>query len=345
MIFSDSRFPESNPSDLLSRRDGIYASDLLITAIAKLNIFNWLAANPADLHGVCTRLGIAERPADVMLTLFVAMRLLNRMNGRYTLTEKSREFLSCESPWDLTPYFASLEERPICQEIFRVLREDRPFSWGNRLGEEEWAKAMEREDFAATFTAAMDSRGAYLAPAMARVLQCEGRTRLLDIAGASGIYACAVVAEHPHLQAAVFEKPPVDRVARAAIAKYGFSDRVSVIAGDMFAQALPTGFDLHLYSNVLHDWNENDARHLLDKSFIALPPGGTVVIHDVHLSRDKSGPIEMAEYSVLLMLSSQGKCYSEAEMEAMLQSAGFINVTYAPTVAFRSVIFAERPRR
>jgi hypothetical protein len=150
-------------------------------------------------------------------------------------------------------------------------------------------------------------------------------------------------AEYPQLQAAVFEKPPVDRVARTAVAKYGFAERVSVVAGDMFADSLPAGFDLHLYSNVLHDWNERDARILLQKSFAALPPRGMLVVHDAHLSKDKTGPIEIAEYSVLLMLSSQGKCYSVDEMENMLQSVGFTRITYVPTVAFRSVITAEKP--
>ena len=80
---------------------------------------------------------------------------------------------------------------------------------------------MEREDFAAQFTAAMDCRGTLLGPAMAKKLDLSQSTALLDVAGGSGIYACAVVTRHPHLRAAVFEKPPVDRIAREAIAKQG----------------------------------------------------------------------------------------------------------------------------
>lgn len=32
-------------------------------------------------------------------------------------------------------------------------------------------------------------------------------------------------------------------------------DRIDVITGDMFAEPLPAGFDVHLYSHVLHDWD------------------------------------------------------------------------------------------
>ena len=49
---------------------------------------------------------------------------------------------------------------------------------------------------------------------MAQKLDCSGHHRLLDIAGGSGIYACALVARHPHLRAAVLEKPPVDAITR-----------------------------------------------------------------------------------------------------------------------------------
>jgi hypothetical protein len=340
---ADAGFPATDPSDLLRRRDGLYAPDLLITAVAHLDLFNRLAAAPLGLKEICSALGIAGRPADVMLTLFRAMKLVELERRRYGLTRLAEDFLTASSPWDLSPYLASLKERPICHDILQVLRSDRPFGWANSQKQDEWARAMEKEPFASAFTAAMDSRGAYLAPAMARTLPCAGRHHLLDIAGGSGIYACAAVVQHPHLQAAVLEKPPVDRVAGRAIERQGLSDRVAVVAGDMFADDLPEGFDLHLFSNVLHDWGEETVAGLLQKSFAALPAGGRVVIHDAHLQTDKSGPLEVAEYSVLLMLASEGKCYSVGEMEEMLLSAGFEGVEYHPTAAFRSLIVADKP--
>lgn len=262
----------------------------------------------------------------------------------YSLTDLAREHLLRDSAWDLGPYFSSLKERPICKDILTVLRSDQPFGWASNQDEKEWATAMEKEDFAEAFTAAMDSRGAYLAPAMAKRLDCTHRHKLLDIAGGSGIYACAVVTENPHMEAAVLEKPPVDQVAHLAISKRGLADRVAVIVGDMFQDALPPGFDLHLYSHVLHDWDEDAVQTLLHKSFAALPPGGLVAIHDTHLRADKRGPLAVAEYSVLLMLSTQGKCYSLGELQRMLETIGFTEPQYLPTAADRSLILAQKPK-
>jgi predicted O-methyltransferase YrrM len=86
------------------------------------------------------------------------------------------------------------------------------------------------------------------------------------------------------------------------IAKRGYSDRVDVMAGDMFADALPRDHDIHLFSNVLHDWDVEKVRPLLAASFAALPSGGLLVIHDAHLNADKS-----AQYRIILEIFARSK--------------------------------------
>lgn len=334
--------PRTDPTDLLRARDGIYAADLLIAAVGWLDFFTWLSDNSSDIGGICDSLHLARRPADVMLTLFTATGLIKNERGTFSLTDLAREFLVKGSPWDLRPYFASQKERPTCKAMLDVLRTGKPAGWGSKEDEEEWARAMEREDFAESFTAAMDSRGAYLAPAVAAKLDCAGYEGLLDVAGGSGMYACAIVAENAHLRAAVLERPPVDRVVRYALARKGLADRVSVIAGDMF-EGLPSGYDVHLFSNVLHDWDKPAVQTLLERSFDALAPGGMIVIHDAHINADKTGPLPVAEYSVLLMFSTEGKCYSVKEIGDFLEGMGFVEAQYVTTVAYRSLIMAKKP--
>jgi hypothetical protein len=140
----------------------------------------------------------------------------------------------------------------------------------------------------------------------------------------------------------VLEKPPVDRIAAAAIAKRGYAENVGVHAADMLATPFPAMADAHLYSNVLHDWGEPVVRELLNKSFAALPPGGLVMIHDAYLNAAKNGPLHVAEYSVLLMHSSEGRCYSVVEMERYLTDAGFRDVSYVPSAAVRGVVTASK---
>lgn len=278
-----------------------------------------------------------------MLTLFTAMGFLENEGGAFNLTAHAREHLVSTSPWFLGPYYASLKDRPVCRDILAVLRTGKPANWASLKDEQAWAAAMEREDFAAQFTAAMDCRGVYLAQALAKTVDFRAHTRLLDIAGGSGIYACSIVAHQPHLAATVFEKKPVDAIARNSIARRGFTDRVTVVVGDMFNDSLPQDCDVHLFSNVLHDWDEPRVAELIDKSFAALPRGGTLVIHDMHIDALKRGPLPVAAYSALLMTITEGRCYSVAEIETYLGKAGFRNAQFRPTAADRSVITAHKP--
>jgi cyclopropane fatty-acyl-phospholipid synthase-like methyltransferase len=223
------------------------------------------------------------------------------------------------------------------------LRTGKPANWGSYKDEKEWAKAMEAPAFAASFTAAMDCRGRYLAPAVAAAVDCAPYRSLLDIAGGSGVYACAFVEHHSHLHATVLEKPPVDEIARAGISSRGCSAQVRVEVSDMFAQPVPQGHDIHLFSNVLHDWDEPQVLDLLKKTHASIAPGGMVIVHDMHLNRQKTGPYAVAAYSALLMNLSEGRCYSVGEMETYLKQAGFTSPEFRETAADRSIILARKP--
>ena len=337
------REPKTDPTQIYRYRDGLYAEDMLIVGIVWLDLFSWLAAKPSNLQAVMQQFGITERPTDVMLTLFVAMGLLERRGDVFHVTSATREHLCADSPWFLGPYYASLKERPVCQDLLKVLRTGKPANWGSEKGKQDWHKSMETEKFATQFTAAMDCRGVFLARAAVKKINLAARKSLLDIAGGSGIYACSFCAHFPQLHATVLEKSPVDRITAGAIAKRGFSDRVSVYGGDMLAAPLPGGFDAHLYSNVLHDWDVPVVKQLLQKSFAALEPGGVLMIHDAHLNETKTGPLHVAEYSTMLMHSTEGRCYGAGEISQFLVEAGFGNIQFAPTAAARSVITAEKP--
>ena len=332
--------PATDPISIYRYRDGLYAVDL-VTAALELDFFSWLAEHPSDLSGICEHFGFHERPVDVMLTLFAANGWIVREGKMCRVTELAREHLCSDSRWHLGPYYASLHDRPVARDYLEVLRTDRPAGWSGDKSAFDWHKAMEQEDFARKFTAAMDCRGAFLAQALAKKLDLSRRRHLLDIGGGSGIYACSLAAQNAALTATVFDQQPVDRIAGDLIRERGCAERVQVAAGNMF-HGLPEGCDVHLFSNVLHDWGVREVRQLLEVSQAALPPGGLLVIHDAFINADKSGPLHVAEYSCLLMHSTQGKCYSTAEYAALLDEVGFQPGDYTDTVVGRGFMTGKR---
>src|SRR5213079_809271 len=102
--------PDTDPVDIYRVRDGIYAADMLLTALVHLDLFSWLADRPASRDEICRALEITARPADVMLTLFGAMGLVEEREAVFHLTTRAREHLVKGSPWYLGPYYESLKD-------------------------------------------------------------------------------------------------------------------------------------------------------------------------------------------------------------------------------------------
>ena len=334
--------PDTDPAALYRTRDELYAADMLIAALTGLDFFTWLDAHPGTIDDIARHFGFTRRPVDVMTTLFVAMELLERDGPALRLTRTGREHLVASSPWFLGPYYPKVTDRPIARDLIEVLRTGQPANFASRADQADWHRAMETEAFAEEFLAAMDCRGLLSAQALAKHLDLAGRRRLLDIAGGSGVYACSIVAHVPGLVASVLEKPPVDRIARRAIERRGFAGRVGVVAGDMLTDPLPPDHDVHLFSNVLHDWDEDVVRQLIHASAVALPAGGMLIVHDAFLNAAKTGPLQIAGYSVLLMHVTQGRCYSVEEMASWLIEAGFSRPHQVPSAVGRSALVAVR---
>jgi predicted O-methyltransferase YrrM len=324
---------------LLRLREGVYAGDLAIAAIVELDLFTRLGDQQLTAPEIASAFGLAQRPTVVMCDLLASLGLLEQVGDRFRASALARVYLVDGAGGDLRAYFASLRERPAVGELAGVLRSGTPAAWASADAGEDWEERLDDPAFAERITAAMDARGRVLGPELARALDSLAMRSVLDVAGGSGVYGCALLDADPALRVTVLERPPVDRVARALLARRGY-DAVEVVTGDMF-RALPEGHDLHLYAHVLHDWDVPAIERLLRASFAALAPGGWVVDYDAHLDGDRAPAV--AAYSALLMHSTEGRCYSVEETAAMMRAAGFVDIQTRFTAGDRSAVIGRRP--
>jgi hypothetical protein len=122
---------------------------------------------------------------------------------------------------------------------------------------------------------------------------------------------------------------------------YGVADRLDLLAGDMFADPVPTA-DAMLLSNVLHDWDVPECRKLIQRCGHALPSGGRLLIHDVFLNDALDGPLPIALYSAALFTITEGRAYSAAEYRQWLDEAGFASKDVVPTLVHCGVLEAMK---
>ncbi|MGO8479436.1 methyltransferase [Rhizobium leguminosarum] len=93
-------------------------------------------------------------------------------------------------------------------------------------------------------------------------------------------------------------------------------------AGGNFFEQLPGDHEVHLLSMILHDRDEAKNRALLRRSFEALPSGGAVIISELLVNDEKTGPAPAALMSLNMLIVAEGRNYAPAEYSAWIEEAG-----------------------
>jgi SAM-dependent methyltransferase len=343
--------PRTDPAPIVELFRGNYATELLTAAVAHFDLFARLAQRPRSFDQLREELGLAERPAMVLITALRAMKLLVRdAAGRLDLADVAREHLVSGGPFEMCSYVGLAAHSPGVLEIVERLRTNRPAGSHDQdkgaayIFREGIESAMEREADARRLTLALAGRARNVAPVLAARAPLHGVKRLLDVGGGTGIYAIAYLQRQPELGAVVWDRPEVLKVAAEMARAYGVADRLELLPGDMFTDDVPGGCDAILLSNVLHDWDVPECRALVRRLADALPAGGRLLIHDVFLNDDLDGPLPIALYSATLFALTEGRAYSAAEYRTWLAEAGLTRAAQiAPTLVHCGVLIATKP--
>jgi hypothetical protein len=93
------------PADIFKVGFGFWASKTLLSAV-ELGLFTELAKSPADLASLSRRLGLHDRSARDFLDALVALKMLDRQDGRYRRricfwTGRSQATLAGFSKWPI----------------------------------------------------------------------------------------------------------------------------------------------------------------------------------------------------------------------------------------------------
>lgn len=340
--------PSSDPAPIFELFRGNHAMELLTAAVAHFGVFEKLAAGGIAAGELRATLGLGERQFCVLLTGLKAMKLVEENGGKLRPTTMARDHLSPGQPLDVSDYIRLGAEQPgvltLVEHMRKNTREGAAAGDGRAvfIYKEGMDSAMEEDRLARHFTLMLAGRAKNIAPVLAEKVDLSQARCLLDIGGGTGVYAIACLQRYPQLRAIVFDRPAVLKVAAEFAQQYGVADRLQGVAGDMFADPLPAGCDAMLLSNILHDWDVPDCRRLVAKSAAALPAGGRLLIHDVFLNDDQSGPLYAALFSVALMLITEGRNYSGAEYRAWLTEAGLTASEPVPTLVHSSVLVGTK---
>lgn len=339
--------PRYDPAPIIEQFRGNFATELLAAAVHHFKLFEHLRENGYAFNTLRRKMGLAERPASVLLTAMKAMGLIYRDDeARLCLTPMSLEHLA-GGLFDITDYIGLGAESPGVLEMVSRLKSNRPANADRQEGaafiyREGMESAMEQEQAARALTMALAGRSRNIAPVLARAVDLSSAKVLLDIGGGTGIYSIALLQRNPQLRAIVLDRPEVLKVTAEYAKAYGVTDRLECLPADMFTDALPPLADTILLSNVLHDWDVPECMKLVERCAASLPSGGRILIHDVLLNDAQDGPLTVALYSAALYSLTEGRAYSGADFSSWLTKAGLTPAKAVHTLIHCSVIVGTK---
>ncbi len=339
--------PQLDPTPIFEAFRGNHGTELLTAAVAHFGLFRILAEGPIPFQSLGERLDLSERPLVVLLTCLRAQGLVSfNSEGGYQATDLAREHLTPGANFDVSGYIGLAAESPGVLEMVERLRTNRPAGSDQDgaafIFREGLESAMEQEDSARSLTLALAGRARNVAPVLAEVVPLHDAGVLLDVGGGTGIYSIAWLRRHPQLEAVVWDRPEVLKVAREMATEHGVVDRLREVSGDMFADPIPISADVILLSNILHDWDVPECRKLITRCANALPSGGRLIIHDVFLNDTLDGPLAIAHYSAALFRLTEGRAYSAAEYKSWLAEAKLTFESFHPTLIHCGAIVARK---
>ena len=270
-----------DPSPILQTAFAFWNAKVLLTAV-ELGLFTKIGDGQLTAAQLGEALGLHPRGTVDFFDALVAMQFLERAGdgpeARYANTPAGKMYLVHSSPRYIGGILEMLNVRlfRFWHDLPEGLRTGKRQNEIKHTGTGMFEELYSDPDRLEQFMGAMTGLSRLNFEAFADKFDFAPFKTLCDVGGATGLLSIEVARRHPHIRCTSFDLPVVEPIARKSIAAAGLSDRVSTASGDFFKDPLPK-VDLITMGMILHDWNLEKKKHLIQAAYDALPPGGALV--------------------------------------------------------------------
>jgi SAM-dependent methyltransferase len=334
------------PEHILQIGTGFLASKTLLSAV-ELELFTVLGSHTMTAPEIGDRLGLHPRGLYDFLDALVAMGLLARDGdgpaAPYANTPETALFLDKNQP----AYVGGILEMANARlygfwgHLTDALRTGEPQNEA-RHGGDFFGTLYSDEQRLEQFLRAMQGIQLGNFMTLAETFDFSDCATLCDVGGANGTLCALVARRHPHLECISFDLPAVKPVAERHVQAMGVADRVSVVAGDFFADELPRA-DVITMGNILHDWDEGQKRTLIAKAHRALRDGGRLVAIEAVIDDARRQNLFGLLMSLNMLIEVPGGFdYTGAQFDGWCRDAGFARTEVVPLTGPMSAAIAYK---
>ena len=312
------------PDKIMQLGLGFWGSKTLLTAV-ELGLFTELSKGAMTAEAICERLDLHSRGLRDFLDALVSLQMLQRdPEGFYANTPEAEVFLDRNKPSYMGGMLEMANTRlyPFWGSLTEALKTGRPQNeakTGGNFFEALYADSGRLEGFLSAMTGL--SLGA--ARAIAEKFPWNDYRTFIDIGGAQGGVPVQVALAHSHLTGGIFDLPAVGPVFEKYVAGHNLSDRLRFYPGDFFNDQLPSA-DVFVMGHILHDWNLEEKRMLLQKAYDALPAGGALIVYEALIDDERrENSLGLLMSLNMLIETPGGFDYTGADCSQWMREAGF----------------------
>ncbi len=281
------------------------ASRILQTAI-RIGLFSRLSQRSCDVEQLASLCSAKKDILDKVLIVCCAMGFLDRKGNLFSNTELTETYL--------------VEGRPLYQGNIIAHSTNVWEFWDNLPDEIQISPSLQDNAQAhRNFILGMENitlagRGQIFI----ENIDLSNCRKMLDVGGGPATYSILACQKYPQLKSTVFDLPETIAIAKERIHHWNLADRIDVQEGSWEVDSFGTGYDVILFSNVLHGPN-SQTEMKLKKGYQALNPGGLLLIQEFLLNDSKTGPLIPALFNVMV------GAYSRRQLLDITTACGFIN--------------------
>ncbi len=314
---------ELTPDHIFRTGVSFWSSRTLLAAV-ELEVFTVLAEQASDLETLRRRFGFHGRGARDFFDALVALGFLQRTDGFYRNAPEADLFLDKAKPSYIGGVLEMASRRlyGFWDNLIPGLRSGMAQNEA-RDGGEPFATLYSDPERLRSFLGAMTglSRGANRE--IAKRLPWSDFRSCADVGTAQGDLVAQIALANPHLQGIGFDLPVVRPVFEDYVSSLGLARRVRFEPGDFFQDELPQA-DVILMGHILHDWDLEQKKMLLEKAYRALPEGGMVLAYDAIIDDGRSQNSFGLLMSLNMLIETPGGFdYTGADCIGWMRDTGF----------------------
>jgi 3-hydroxy-5-methyl-1-naphthoate 3-O-methyltransferase len=328
-----------SPAMLMEDLTGAWRARSLVAGV-ELNVFSHIAAGKRTVKEIAEAAGASPRGMSSLLDALTAIGYLRKTGSRYGLQPVSAALLlpGGKDYVGAIAYALSLTWDN-WKNLTEAVRSGRPAETVNlaEKGKEFFPKLV-----GSIFP------GNYAASTVA-VSQFSERERrkihkILDVAAGSGAWSLAFAKAIPQARVTSADFPEMTPIAREFAEKFGVANRYDYLEGDLRqADFGRDAYDLVILGHIIHSEGEKHGKELLRKSYMALRPGGKLLIGEYVPNDSRTGPAMPMLFGLnMLLQTEEGAVFTLREYRAWLKAAGFGKVTTVPVPPPSTVILATK---